>query len=330
VKLAEIEAGWRAELADTWRGDPLAPFDLPSVKRCALGGATLVTWRRGHLGDPSEQFRLSCCFCKSWRCPRCAYGVAMQDLRRLQTGVLTRPWWLYCVLTIDPTQWANPWHVYRTAGHVWDKRLRKRLERRFGKLTYVQTWEAHRSGWPHLNLLLSGDALRDDVLSYPHGQRVAIKHGRERACHWTAWRSRRRGARGRFKGKRDTWTDWIEASGFGRMKWVEIVDSPAGVACYLAKVAREIGATLWKATGNGGDQRPLNAPPHFRRIRSSRALLPTAKAALRWDECQGWHEIQGASGQYEGVLVPTAIENIDPAAVTWSSLAPLLARRVLG
>lgn len=328
MRIAEIDATWRHELADTWRGDPLAPYQLPSVARCALGGATLVTWPKGHLGDANVKFRLSCCFCKSWRCPRCAYGVAMRDLRRLQAGVLTRPWWLYCVLTVDPAQWDNPWEVYRLAGHVWDKRLRKRLERRFGKLTYVQTWEAHRSGWPHLNLLLSGDALQRDVMQYAHGQRTAIKHGRPRTCHWTAWRSRRKGTSRRTLGKRDTWTDWIEQSGFGRMKWVEIVDSPEGVACYLAKVAREIGATLWKQTGNGGDQRPLNAPPHFRRIRASRKLIPTAAAALRWDECQGWHELQSETGQYEGVMLQRCIDDVKPEEITWSALAPLLARRV--
>lgn len=330
MKLAEIEATWRAELADTWHGDPRAPLELPSVKRCALGGATLVTWPKGKLGDPSVKFRFSCCFCRSWRCPRCAYGVAMRDLRRLEAGVLKRPWWLYCVLTVDPAHWSNPWEVYKLAGHVWDKRLRKRLERRFGKLTYVQTWEAHRSGWPHLNLLLSGDALERDVLRYKHGVRTVLKKGRPRTAHWTAWRSRREGTSGRFRDKRDAWTQWIEASGFGRMKWVEIVDSPASVANYMAKVAREIGSTLWKQTGNGGDQRPLNAPPHFRRIRSSRGLVPTAKAALRWDQCEGWRQLVDDPGQYEGVLLRTAIEDLDQASVTWSSLAPLLGRRLRG
>ena len=323
MTLAEIEQAWRAELHDSWRGDPLAPLELPSVQKCQRGGMTLVTWPAGHLGDLGVKFKASCLVCGSWRCPRCCYGVAMQDLRRLEAGVLSRPWWLYAVLTVDPAQWENPWEVYRMAGHLWDKRLRKRLERRFGRLVYVQTWEAHRSGWPHLNLLLAGDALQRDVEQYPHGQRTAIKHGRPRTCHWTAWRGRRKATSGRLRGKSDRWSDWIEGSGFGRMKWLEIVDSPAAAACYLGKVAREIGATMWKQ----GDQRPLNAPRHFRRIRSSRGLLPVADADLRWDQCRGWYQLERDGGLYEGVLVPRKIEDVNVEKLTWSDLMPLIARR---
>ena len=324
VSLADVERTWVAELSDPWRGDPRAPLELPSVRRCALGGSTLVSWPRGRLGVPGTEFKLSRLLCGSYRCPRCAYGGAMQDLRRIQTGVTSRPFWIYCVLTVDRKDWRDPWEVYRSAGALWDRRLRGMLRRRFGRVEYVQTWEAHRSGWPHLNLLMTAPSLKADVELYPQEFREVESHGRKRMAHWTGWRSRRRGKTERTAGKLDTWSSWVERCGFGAYKWVEIVDSPEGVACYLAKVAREIAATMWKE----GDQRPLNAPPHFRRIRASKGLLPTAKEAIRWDPIRGWYTPTPAEeGQWEGVVLNRKFEDVDPAGISWTDLSSLIARR---
>jgi hypothetical protein len=58
--------------------------------------------------------------------------------------------------------------------------------------------------------------------------------------------------------------------------WVEIVDSGESMAAYLVKVAHEFSSSRFKV----GDQRPLGAPRHFRRLRASRGLLPPRTRAV--------------------------------------------------
>lgn len=316
-------------MASSWGGDPYAAQDLVSVQRCEAGLYSLVLWPAGHAGDVAAKITWSRAFCGSWRCPGCAYGVAMQDLRRLQAAVSTRPWWLYVVLTVRPGDYRDPWQVYQGAGKRWNDQLKNQLRRRFGHLTYVQTWEAHASGWPHVNLLLSSQALQEDVERY-NDARVWTErgnHGRGRLAHWTHWSEARIGTTRGVRGKPDAFGDWAQAAGFGPIAWLELVDDPESVACYMAKVAREIGATLWKRKAGGKDQRPMNAPPHFRRIRASRGMLPSADAKLRWDECRGWRTVGRRGGLYEGVLVRRKVEDLDEHGITWSELASCIARR---
>jgi hypothetical protein len=184
--------------------------------------------------------------------------VAREDYRRVERAATSRGWWLYLVLTFDPSQWENPWKAYKDAARLWDKRLRRMLERAYGRLDYLQTWERTRRGWPHLNLLLRSDALQDHVRSLVD-RRVWIQegdHGRGRLAHATGWRP---------------WiADRAPRAGFGKRVWVEIVDNKAAMGAYLVKVATEFSRSAFK----DGDQRPLGAPPHFRRIRASRGLLP--------------------------------------------------------
>lgn len=184
--------------------------------------------------------------------------MAREDYRRVARAATSRPWWIYLVLTFDPSQWSDPWAAYTGAAKLWDKRLRRRLEWAYGRLDYLQTWERTRRGWPHLNLLLRSNELERYVGSLPHRRVWAQEgdHGRGRMAHATAWRR------------------WIAAAapecGFGRRVWCEIVDSREALAAYLVKVATEFSRSAFK----DGDQRPLGAPPHFRRLRASRGILP--------------------------------------------------------
>lgn len=60
------------------------------------------------------------------------------------------------------------------------------------------------------------------------------------------------------------------AVGFGFRTWVEPLRPGAELtlAGYLTKLSRELTGAGFK------DQVPVNAPPHFRRLRASRKLLP--------------------------------------------------------
>jgi hypothetical protein len=125
--------------------------------------------------------------------------------------------------------------------------LRKRIIREFGEIEYIQTWERHQSGFPHVHLAIHSESIQeacthrkrsndDDVFGYLNFVDVLQRHAVE--CH------------------------------FGPRGWLEPLKNKKAMAGYMVKLAREL-------TGaKGKSQIPINAPPHFRRIRASRKLLP--------------------------------------------------------
>lgn len=161
-----------------------------------------------------------------------------QDFRRVEEALKSREWWTMIVLTYSRSEFTSKHECYR-AGVVHWGRFIKRLRRRWGKVEYVQTWEQHRSGWPHVHATVSCRSLFE-------------------ACIGDGYR--------RVK------SEWLEpaaeASGFGYHTYLEAVRDPAAMAGYLTKLAREL-------TGGGKEyQIPISAPSHFRRLRASQGLLP--------------------------------------------------------
>lgn len=141
------------------------------------------------------------------------------------------------VLTYAQRSWRSPAQLFRLGVEHWSA-LRKRLTRRYGTLAYIQTWEIHRTGWPHVNVLVGNwnlcceaeddaQVLRDKVL------RPAAR-----------------------------------AVGFGKQVFVQPMHDAALMANYLTKLASELTGAAVK------NQIPINAPPHFRRLRASQGLLP--------------------------------------------------------
>jgi hypothetical protein len=105
--------------------------------------------------------------------------------------------------------------------------------------------------------------------------------------------------------------------------WVEIVDSREAVAAYLVKIAQEIS----RATFKDGNQSPIGAPPHFRRIRASRGLLPARQRVIyqervdeRTGEFRSWlaEKPIDATSTYSGVLSPKPPKSFETSPATWS------------
>jgi hypothetical protein len=257
---------------ESWRDLP-GRYPLKSVIACERQSWTLLSWQEGARLD-SETGELTCeglqeptkrpFLCGSWKCRRCALWRGAVDWARCRAAVESRPWWLYCVLTFDPSSWRERWDAYQEAGRLWNNHLREALRSRLRRapVAYLQTWEAHKSRWPHVNMILSGDELRADVeRSGPLKTREVVGAGGSvRRATWPpAWRRWFRGA--------------AERAGFGRIAWVEIIDhaNPDAMAGYLCKLARELTGA---PGGSKGEQSPTDAPPGFRRIRASRGLLP--------------------------------------------------------
>lgn len=252
-----------------------------SVDWCRWGTHRVNRWRRDYSGEiESNPFR-----CKSWRCPRCRPWVGLVDYARIASALCSRDRWLYLVLTMPSTDHSNPdrWSVYREAGRRWRDRLLPALTREHGPIEYVQTWEQHRTGVPHVNVVLRSDSLVDLVLrlGFRATRAPPGSHARGSIGRVLVWRSElRRVAR---------------RSGFGPSLWIEPswvrADSGerphAGLASYLVKLARTLGveaperergealaAELSRSAQKSSDQTPIEAPIGFRRLRASRGLLP--------------------------------------------------------
>jgi hypothetical protein len=205
---------------------------------CESGSHLVVSWDPKSDGPPSLQpFR-----CRSWRhTGECQRWKGSQDFVRCRDAMLAKgDHWVYIVLTFDQKQFNNEWSAYRGGVHRWQK-LNQRLSYHYGRVDYLQTWEKHtKTDFPHVNVAV-------------HNARIW------QTCRGDGW-----------KQFRQLLTQHAVKCGFGFRVWVEPLREGQGLtlAGYFTKLSREL-------TGAGvKNQVPVNAPPHFRRIRASRGLLP--------------------------------------------------------
>lgn len=193
----------------------------------------LKVWPKG---EPSS-VRVVPYRCRSWRhAGNCCLWKGAQDFVRIRDALASKPGWVYVVLTYRQSAWPNPTVLYRAGVAHWSA-LRQRIQRRYGKLAYVQTWERHQSGFPHVNVTIHNPAFFRSACDDWRGLRAIVE-------------------------------EMAVAVGFGFRVWLEPLKDRDAMAGYLVKLAREL-------TGAGAkDQTPTNAPRHFRRLRASRGLLP--------------------------------------------------------
>lgn len=214
---------------------------MRSVEACQCQEWHLHTWPldTGHdEGCERKPF-----VCGSWRHEGpCQQGVQEMDFHRILCGLKKFPRWVYIVLTFHLKNERDRWHSFFKAGKCWDK-LRKRLDWRYGRLWYIQTWEQHKKGGCHCNLVLSNEEIYSAVIA-----------------DWRSWR-------------KTVLKPQAVASGFGYVCWVAACDwKQEELAGYLAGKVHELSGAPQKG------QVPLDAPRHFRRLRSSPGLLPPLKA----------------------------------------------------
>lgn len=226
-----------------------------SVRACADGRWKLTLWKLDGTGDPIDAPWV----CSSWRCEKCRRFVAAIDYARIAHALYERPTWIYCVLTLADI--GEPRELWPKCAARWDT-LRKRLQRTYGALAYMQTWEQQESGRPHVNVVLHSERLCADVAARGFTPRGA-----------PAWRK--------------TWRTWAMAAGWGPVTWVEELRPGGrereGLASYLVKLSLSLGAgALARGSKLAAElvradlkhQLPVYAPKGFRRLRTSRGLLP--------------------------------------------------------
>jgi hypothetical protein len=127
--------------------------------------------------------------------------------------------------------------LYKTIYERW-RTLKDRINYEWGKTQFITLIEQHRSGVPHVNVLIRNSALAQ-------------------ASEGDGWKGLR-GENGKF-------FKHVVESNFGKRLWLEPIRDKEAIAGYFVKLMGEV---------TKGSQVPVMAPKHFRRIRASRGLLP--------------------------------------------------------
>lgn len=207
---------------------------MKSIVACEQGDWTILTWNNEDGSNP----RVMPFKCHSWRhAGECRDFCGACDFARVSEAIRSRQHWTYAVLTYPARQWPDVAELFRFGVIHWS-RLRKRLIRRYGAIEYIQTWEVHKSGYPHVNVVISNEELYNSTVS---NHFLVKKEEIDPMCHEV---------------------------GFGFCRWLEPLRDNDRMAGYLVKLGLELTGHARK------NQTPVNAPRHFRRLRASRGLLP--------------------------------------------------------
>lgn len=216
---------------------------LPYVAACEHGIWTLHNWRRGD----STAYELRPYRCKSWRHEGpCRRFRAALDFRRIMDAMDSRKFWLAGLITHDQAAWMDWTDQYRCSVYMWSA-MRQRILRKWGKFEYVQTWERHAGVGIHCHIAICCENLWHATPS---------KKANNITYNW--------------------WRPAAVACGFGPVGSISAIRSKSDYSKYLSKKAAEL------IGGGVKDQMPWDAPPHFRRIRASRGLLPKIKTSDEW------------------------------------------------
>lgn len=251
------------------------------VQHCFQGAGArdwwIYTWKRE---APGLKTRVPY-HCNSWRCFRtvkdkdgkpvevgCARHEAAVTFARIKEAFdpLEKDGTIFLVMTLDRNGYysGKPWldvdQAFRSLGDLCGKflkRLRRYCEARgwrsFGS-KWVATVEAHRSGWPHINILI-------------HCPELALELAKEREQREAT------GARGRDAITLDgELARHARESGWGKQSTGERGRSSDALAGYITKLAGLADATAGEVAKM--TQAPTQAPARFRRLRAGTGFLP--------------------------------------------------------
>jgi len=207
---------------------------LGYVKACEHFRWHLETWSK----STPEDHKFFPFRCRSWRHEgECRLWKGAQDFVRIKEAMLARRHWSHLTLTYDPLDWPDRRKLFRLSVHHWSI-LRKRLVREYKDIKYIQTWEQHASGYLHVHIAISNREIWQML-------------GPDRKKNFF-----------------DYFQADAMAAGFGKQGTIDAIRSKGRMANYLTKKAKEL------IDGSVKGQLPLDAPPHFRRLRASVRLLP--------------------------------------------------------
>lgn len=237
------------------------------VTHCYGNGARewwLWRWKRG----APETVTRAPYYCNSWRCQHCRRHESAVTFARIKqafapfdpSGVV------FLVLTLDRDGYysGKPWPNVATAFRELS-RMSRCLMKRINRMCrergwapvgnrWVSTVEAHRSGWPHQNLVLYCPELALE-LERERLEKVG-KGGTNRQATLIAGEFLRHA---------------LEC-GYGPQSTAERARDVDALAGYVTKLAGEGGALASEVAKL--TQLPTNAPVRFRRLRAGKGFLP--------------------------------------------------------
>jgi hypothetical protein len=256
-------------------GGYYSPADLPEIagKHChhcyELGQRDwwIWCWPKSSI-EQSVRVRIPY-RCQSWRCPVCSIQERHVLFARMHQAIegYDPAGWCLLVLTIDREGYYSGEKPFHDTHEAY-RGLQKMSQRFFEELRreilrhgwpplekqWVSTVECHRTGWPHMNILIwhpdLANWLREERrarLSESMTQRESILVSR-----WLL--------------------DITTRTGWGLQSTAEAARCADTVASYITKLAGDQDRTLGEVAKLS--QLPVMAPLRFRRIRSGRHFLP--------------------------------------------------------
>lgn len=244
----------------------------------------LHVWPKGQVGSAERYV----CLCGSWRCDHCMRWKAATDFARMKEafGPYASSDVVLAVLTLDQDgtftgeRWADAAAAYRALSDM-SRRFLKRINRWLRReglgpvgSRWVATVEAHRSNWPHLNIVM----VSRDLARLLESQATALAS--TGATHRETIL-----VRGEV-------LHHVLGAGWGPQSTMEQARDKDALASYLVKLAGELD-DAFAALGEvcKMTQVPRQAPKGTRRLRSGRGFLPprrrdplmTGALLLRWD-----------------------------------------------
>lgn len=309
---------------------------LPKHVRNCNGGAGartwwLYTWKKA---DPAKKLRIPY-NCSSWRCPHCARYEASVTFARIKAACepLSGDGFVFFVLTLDREgyysrsggRWKNVTEAFKDIGKLSEKFLKRlrRLHKRMGWAPFQSKWvatvEAHRTGWPHLNIVL-------------HSPQLAEYLENDRADR------ERRGFSPRDQVLvKDAVRACVVGAGWGPQSTAERGRSKEALAGYITKLAGVAGSTAGEVAKI--TQAPTQAPERFRRLRAGKNFLPprrvdpevTGTLVRRYHLHHGptvlpIHAVKGEDAKREVALCCEHEERLQVVELAELSTARMLAR----
>jgi hypothetical protein len=181
---------------------------------------------------------------------------------------------LFSVLTLKnvPSTNEGRYKAFRELAKKW-RSLVRLIRRELGPVRYVATTEVHRSGVPHLNVVIECATLADMAGEVPADK---LERKNARATNDAAKYLKPRAVR----------------RGFGYILTVERALSVEDVSYYVTKLAGDMesraperidGRLVGEVTKMS--QVPEQAPRHFRRLWYTTRFLPPRKKVTEWTGC---------------------------------------------
>lgn len=278
-------------------------------------------WRKS---DPRERIRVPY-VCNSWRCEHCAPHEAAVLFRRIEQAfeAYAPEECLFGVLTLNADEHKRGKWSLKEVYQEFSRRMQKLQQRwkyfvrKLGfedwKSRWVATIEAHKSGVPHINLVLHCPGLA-------HRMRLDYEHRRELG----AWHREATLLRGEL-------LRHALDCGFGPQSTLEVAKNKQALAGYIAKTAKRTNdihrnLTEWKSPKRCAitgelvklSQLPVQAPKNFRRVRSGKGFLPprhksedwTGAVVRRWTTYEGDQQAESLVRSYQDETLGEQVQEV--------------------